>query len=245
MNKKLIQTYAALVAITIAGLLLVKELDITYPLDVRTSPRSSELSVVGEGKVEAVPDTATVTVGITATNVASVAEAQTKITDVNNKIVATMKEIGIPDTDVKTSNYSIYPSYSSDPQPKITGYSGNVSVTIKTKQIEKVSDIVSRATVAGANEVHGIDFSIDNPDSLREQAREEAIKNAKEQAEKLAKQLGIRLGKVTNIVEADQGGVLPMYQKLDVAEAYGGGGPQIQPGSQTIRTVVTLYFEKR
>ncbi len=247
MNKKLVQTYAALVAITLVGLLLVKELDISYPLDVRTSPRSTELSVVGEGKVEAVPDTATVTVGITATNVATVADAQARIDEVNNKIIATMKEIGIPKADIKTSNYSIYPSYSSDPQPKISGYSGNVSVTIKTKQIDKISDVVARATTAGANEVHGVNFSIDNPNSLREQAREEAIKNAKEQANKLANQLGIKLGKVTNIIEADQGSIIPYYQKtVAMDSAMGGGaGPEIEPGSQTISTMVTLFFEKR
>jgi len=245
MDKKLVRTYAALVFITLIGLLLIKELDITYPLDVRTSPRSSELSVVGEGKIEAIPDTATITVGITATNIATVAEAQARINEINNKIIASMKEINVPKADIKTSNYSIYPSYSNDSQPKIAGYSGNVSVTIKTTQTEKVSDIVTRATASGANEVHGIDFSIDNPDKLREQAREEAIKNAKEQAQKLAKQLGIKLGKITNIIEADQGGIIPYYQKSIASEGLGGGGPQVEPGSQTITSTVTLFFEKR
>ncbi|KXK11085.1 MAG: 26 kDa periplasmic immunogenic protein precursor [Microgenomates bacterium OLB23] len=247
MDKKLLRTYAALVGITLIGLLLIKELDIAYPLEVRTAPRSSELSVMGEGKVEAVPDTATVTVGISVANAAAVADAQARINEVNNKIIASMKEINIPAADIKTSNYSIYPSYANEPQQKISGYSGNVSVTIKTKDVSKVSEVVTRATAAGANEVHGVNFSIDNPDSLREQARDEAIKNAQEQAQRLAKQLGIRLGKVTNIIEADQGGVMPYYQKavsMDAAMG-GGGGANIEPGSQTITTTVTLFFEKR
>ena len=143
MDKKLVQTYAALVAITIIGLLLIKELNISYPLDVRTSPRSSELSVVGEGKIEAVPDTASVTVGISVNNVATVAEAESRINEVNNKIITSMDEIGIKKTDIKTSNYSIYPSYSPESQDKISSYSGNVSVTIQTSQIDKVSDIVT------------------------------------------------------------------------------------------------------
>ena len=244
MDKKLVQTYAALVAITIIGLLLIKELNISYPLDVRTSPRSSELSVVGEGKIEAVPDTASVTVGISVNNVVTVAEAESRINEVNNKIIASMDEIGIKKTDIKTSNYSIYPSYSPESQDKISSYSGNVSVTIQTSQIDKVSDIVTRSTAAGANQVNGVNFSIESPDKLREQAREEAIENAKEQAQKLAKQLGIRLGKVTNIIEVDNGGIVPYYQKAMSADSREVSEPQFEPGSQTITSTVTLYFEK-
>lgn len=247
MDKKIVRTYAAIVAITLIGLILIKELDIAYPLNVRTAPHSAELSVTSEGKVEAVPDTATITIGISAVNVSTVADAQNRITEINNKIIESMKEIGIPAADIKTSNYSIYPTYANEPQQKVTGYSGNVSVIIKSKDTSKVADVVARATAAGANEVHGINFSIDDPDDLREQARDEAIKNAKEQAQRLAKQLGIRLGQVTNIVEAEQGGIVPYYQKAVALDSAMGGGEQaqIEPGSQTITTTVTLFFEKR
>ena len=243
MNKSLVQTYAALLVLTVGALLIVQQLDISYPLDVRTSSRSSELSVVGEGKIDAVPDTATITVGISVTNIPTVQEAQSKINDINNRIIATLGALDIAKSDIKTSNYSIYPYYSSDPQARVTGYNGNVSITIQTHKMDKVSEVITQATAAGANEVQGVSFSIDNPDALREKAREEAIGNAKDQAQKLAKQLGIRLGKITNIVESNNGGnIVPYYEKA--ALPIGGGGPQVEPGSQTITSMVTLYFEK-
>lgn len=247
MNKGLVQTYAALLALTIGALFLIQQLDISYPLNIRTSSGSSELSVVGEGKIEAVPDTATITVGISVSNVTTVQEAQTRITEINNKIISSLSGLGIAKSDIKTSNYSIYPYYSPDAQAKTTGYNGNVSITITTHSAEKVPNIITQATAAGANEVQGVNFSIDNPDALREKAREEAIDNAKEQAQKLAKQLDIRLGKITNVVEANGGAeVLPYYQRMALPEIGGGRAEaQVEPGSQTITSVVTLYFEKK
>ena len=93
----------------------------------------------------------------------------------------------------------------------------------------------------------GTNYSIDKPENYQEQARSKAITNAKEQAQKLASQLGIRLGKVTNIVESTiDNGPRPMLYK---AEAMSLGGkaapaPDLQPGTQTITSTVTLYFEK-
>ncbi len=81
--------------------------------------------------------------------------------------------------------------------------------------------------------------------NTREQARQKAIENAKEQAQKLASQLGIRLGRVVNIVENTPGAPVPMYmeaKRLDTA--MGAPAPEIEPGSQTVTSQVTLYFER-
>lgn len=246
MDEKLIKTYGGIVLITVAGLLVINALNISYPLQMTTSARSSELSVVGEGKVAIVPDTASITVGISVANEPSVETAQKKIDTVNNAIIAAMKNIGVDKKDIATSNYSIYPDYNYDTgKQEIKGYSGTVTVTIKTKHTELVSQIIQSATTAGANQVQGVQFSVDDPAKYREQAREEAIKNAREQAQKLSRELGLRLGRVVNIVETSPQGVVPMFARSLEADAIGGEGPTIEPGSQEITSTVTLYFEKR
>lgn len=229
----------------LALLFFINFFNLSYPISVVTSQRSSELSVVGEGKVDVVPDTAYVNVGISVSNESTVSEVQNKINEVNNKIIDALSTLNIDKKDIKTSNYSINPNQTfENGVTKINGYNGNASVSIKLTDINKVAQVIEQATNAGANQVQGARFSVDNPDKYREEARNMAIENAKTQANGLAQKLGIRLGKVTNIVESSQnGGPVPMAMKaMDSAVA---GGPAIEPGSETITSVVTLYFEKR
>ncbi len=120
------------------------------------------------------------------------------------------------------------------------------NISIKVKNVQMVSQVIQEVTKAGANQVQGARFSVDNPEKDRERARNIAIQNAKTQAQKLAKTLGIRLGKITNIVESSppQGPIVYPMARFEAGIA-GSGGPQIEPGNQTISSVVTLFFEKK
>ncbi len=232
-------------AFVIISLVIMQILHISFPVSVTISNKSSEFSVVGEGKVEARPDVSYVDAGIVVSNAKSVDEAQSMINEVNTKIVSAMGRLNISKSDIKTSNYSLYPNYATDPtQPnKIAGYNGNVTVSIKVRDTNLTSHVIEETTKAGANQIQGARFEIDDPNKFQEQARDMAIKNAKVQAEKLSKSLGIRLGKIVNIVESNQGSpMVPMM--MAEGKGLGGGGPQIEPGSQTVTSLVTLYFEK-
>ncbi len=229
-------------------LVLIKVFDISYPVTLVTSTRSTELSVTGEGKVEVSPDTAFVDAGVTVSDAATVEDAQKEMDEVNNNIISAMRKLGIAKADIKTSNYSIYPNYSprEGEEDNISGYNGNVTITIKVKNVEVVSKVIEEATKAGANQVQGVRFTVDKPEKFREEARNKAIENARDQAKKLAKSLGIRLGKVTNIVESSPNQIIPYaFRSVQTYEGVGGAGPQVEPGTQTITSVVTLYFEKK
>ncbi len=238
----------ALLVLIVLTLWVINILGISYPIDVTTRQSSGELAVVGEGKVDVVPDTAQVNVGIIVSNASSVENAQSQINQTNNAIVSAMKNLGISDEDISTSNYSINPDYNYDSGTnEITGYSGNASLLIKVKNLDVLPQVIEQATANGANQILGTSFVIDKPEEYREQARNAAIENAQKQAKELADRLNIRLGKVTNIVESSGGALppMPMYDRaLSVAEGYGGSA-NLQPGSQTITSTVTLYFDKR
>lgn len=248
-EKKIIHTYVAIIAVTIVALYIIQRFDISYPISVSTSSVSSELSVVGEGKIDVTPDTASVDVGISVTNAPSAKDAQVQIDEVNNKIIEAMKSLSVKKENIQTSNYSIYPSMIYEPDSRkeaVSGYNGNVTVSIKIKDTKLTSRVVDEATKAGANQIQGIQFSVENPETYREKARDEAIANAKTQAEKLAQNLGIKLGKVTNIVESGSSQPPIMYaMDAKLSSGGGAGGPQVEPGTQTISSVVTLYFEKK
>lgn len=247
-NKGFSRNFLSAVIITILGLLTIKVFNISYPMTVVNTTRSSELAVVGEGKVEVTPDTAYVDAGITVNKESSVGEVQKKINEINNKIVNSLREIGIEKSDIKTSNYSINPNYKyENNENKIDGYNGNVTIEIKVRDPQLAAKVIETVTNSGANQIQGSRFVVDKPETYREQARNVAIKNAKEQASKIAKDLGIKLGNIVNIVESSPGQSIPVSYGKIAAEAFGGGGgaPIIEQGSQTLTSVVTLYFEKK
>ena len=243
--------YTAGLLITFAVLYLIKIFDVSYPftLTITNTTKSTELSVVGEGKVEAVPDTISVDLGISVAKAPTAQKAQAMIDEVNNKIITAMKGLGIPASDIKTSSYSITPAYSYEPNEtnKIVGYNGNATVSVKIKEMKLATQVINEGTKMGANQVQGTRFTIDKPEKYREEARNKAIENAKEQAQKLAQTLGISLGRVVNVVESTSGNTpYPIYDKAMLgAPAAAGTGPQIEPGTQTITSTVTLYFEKK
>ena len=242
-------TYIGFVVVTLLALFIVQSLNIAYPVTITTKAAPQDLAVVGEGKVTVVPDTATVTVGIVVNNAKTVDETQEKINVINNQIIDSMGKLGIAKTDIKTSNYSINPDYSyTNGSNQITGYSGNANLTVTVKNTNTLPQVITGATEAGANQVGDPQYTVDSPEKFREEARNKAIANAKEEAQKLAQSLGIRLGKVTNIVESQPNTPVPMFYRTDALKTASSAEitpPTIEAGSQEITSTVTLYFEKK
>lgn len=242
--------YSSFLLVTLLVLSLIKIFDISYPMTftVTNTTKTTEFSVVGEGKVDVVPDTLYVDLGINVVNAKTAEETQSKIDEVNNKIIESLKTLGVDKKDIKTSNYNITPAYSYLPEKenKITGYNGNATVNVKLTDSKLASKVIAAATDAGANQIQGTRFVVDAPEKYREEARNKAIANAKEQAQKLSKELGISLGKVVNIVESNGNQSYPLYEKAMMAGApRTDAGPVLEPGTQTVSSTVTLYFEKK
>ncbi|MCX7996475.1 MAG: SIMPL domain-containing protein [Patescibacteria group bacterium] len=232
--------------VAVITLSVISVLRISFPITVTTASPSTELAVVGEGKVDVVPDRASVDVGISVSNAESVAAAQAQVNKTNNAIISAMEKLGIDKKNIKTANYSVYPNYDYSEGQKITGYGADVRVTITTMNTQQMSEIVQAATEAGANNIYNTSFSVSDPAKYRKEAREKAIENAKQQAQEIANNLGIQLGKVTNIVEStgSLGGPQPVMMRN--ADGLGAGGaPAFEEGTQTISSTVTLYFQKK
>ena len=167
-----------------------------------------------------------------------------------------MKSQGIEEKDLKTTSFNIYPRYEWReaqieiwPQPEgeriLVGYEITQSLQVKIRDLAQIGNIIQGATAAGANQVGSLQFTIDDEDELKKQAREEAIEEAKEKARELADQLGVKLLKITNFSES---GVFPRlpYYGYDLAEASGvdeAPAPQIETGENKIEVTVSITFE--
>jgi uncharacterized protein len=236
--------------IVLALVALDKSYALKQTLD-NTNPKNT-LSVTAEGKVKAVPDLATVDLGVV-TNAATAAEAQDQSSKKINAIIEFVKKQEVSGDDIATSQFNIYPQQDyQGGRSTITGYVANQSITIKVRGVDKstakLSTILGGVTAAGANQINNVALSFDDPDNFRQQARELAIAKAKEKAQALAQASGLRLGRVVNVSEASEVGY-PMPYAAGVG--FGSGGdtkavaPDIQPGNQDIVANMTVVFEVR
>lgn len=137
------------------------------PFSVNQSSTVEGFTVSGEGKVKATPDSASVTVGVTA-KAPTQQEAQNLLNTNINKVIGAIKALGVGDNNIKTDNYNIYPEYgdvrvmttTSAPVPPtdgngITGYNANTNITVTLDDPSMADKVVDAATSNGANQVGG------------------------------------------------------------------------------------------
>lgn len=220
---------------------------------------SRTLTVVGQGQANAAPDIATLTLGVE-----SVANSVEEAADENNErvdaILAALADLEIPEENIQTSNYSIFPERPQvEPLPEVestepttdtasaeTTYRVTQQVTVRVEDVDDpdtlslLSDIVEAAIEAGANNVFGPNFALSDDRSLRQRARREAVADAYAAAQDWATLTGVELIGVASISEVVGGGPGPVA--FAQADEGGGGGPSFQPGTLSLSQQVQIIF---
>jgi hypothetical protein len=225
-------------------------LQMAYQFKQLDSQAYNQITVSGEGKAYAVSDIATITLGIKTEG-----EDVKKITEENvvsiNKIIAGLKELNIESKDIKTTQYSLSPQYdwTEEDGRVLVGYTISQNVEVKIRDFTKTGDVLNMATENGVNVVSGLQFSIEDTEKFKSQAREDAIAQAKEKAETLAKQSGIKLGKIVNVYE-DFYAPSISYVNAKSLSAYGGGvmedampSAEIEAGQEIIKVTISLTYK--
>jgi uncharacterized protein len=206
------------------------------------------ITVDGSGKATAKPDIALVSLGVLSDNT-TVKGVQTDNTKKMNDIIAAVKALGVSADDITTTNYTLSPKINwNNNKQDIIGYTLSQQVSIKVRDLDKVGDVLGKVGELGANQVGGIQFTIDDPKAVQAEARLKAIEDARKKAEVLAKELGLTLVKVVTFSENGYNpGPYPVYAKtMDVAMGAGAmPTPQIETGTQDVVSNVNVTFEVR
>jgi uncharacterized protein YggE len=204
------------------------------------------ITVTASGTARVVPDRVSFTVGVF-THSSSVAEAFKGNNEKTHHVVDALKRRGVKETEIQTSNFSLESAYDADVPRKRNGYNVSNSVTVTRENPQTVSELISAAVEAGANEARGITFYNSDPTAARDRAIERAVKDARMQAEKLAAVTGSTLGKATVISTGDVSNVNGWMRNNIVAEAITvtASGPAIEAGTNTVSYTVTITYELR
>lgn len=233
-----------LAIVLVLGVLVFLAGQMVYHYKLLERQNANQITVSGQGKIYAKPDIASINLGVT-TDGKTVSEVTNKNTEIMNQIIKDLKGLDILEKDIQTTNYSLSPvyDYTKEQGRFFEGYNLLQSVEVTIRDLTKIGDVMSISTKDGANSVGSPQFTIDNPEQLREQARAKAIAQAKANAQNLAQESGIKLGKLINVYE----NYYPMYS--DTLKGMGGGiaesapAPVIQPGQQEINVTINLTYQ--
>lgn len=202
--------------------------------------------VVSEtGEVYATPDLGVITASVT-NEAETVADAIAENTERMNSVIVAVKALGIEDKDIKTISFNIYPRYTYTERGYgdrvLVGYEVVQQLQVKIRDLDKIGSVIQEATDAGANDISGLQLTIDNKDELKNQARQQAIEKAKTKAEELTSRLGVKLGKIISFSESS---FSPYYQDRFYAEGIGAASavPDIQAGENKISVSVNIIYE--
>jgi uncharacterized protein YggE len=210
MNNKFISVVGIVLAVTVLlavgafGFSLSGTSDTQESGNSIVSQQNVGIWVTGTGKVAVVPDVAVLSLGVQV-QMDTLEAAQQQAADSMDAIMSALDSYNIDEKDIQTSNYSIYPvwNWDKDNNRVLVGYNVTNTVTVKVRNTDDAGAVIDAVVTAGGEYtvVNSIYFTVDDPESYYDLAREAAMTNAMEKAAQMAELSGVALGDPTYIYE--------------------------------------------
>lgn len=205
----------------------------------QTQSFERSITVVGEGKVSTRPTVAKAQVGVE-----TLAPTVEQATEENSKkmsaILARLKSLGVEERDIQTSNYSINLERSGPRPDDMNGYRVSNMVQVTIRNLANVGSILDQVVAAGANNVWGVQFTLDDTAALQSQARAAAMADAQARADDLARLSNAKRGEVLSISEVI--GAQPVFRGVAEATLAKGGGGPVSPGELEVQVQIQVTY---
>jgi uncharacterized protein YggE len=202
-----------------------------------------QVTVLGSGHVQGVPDTLTADVGIEFT-APDVTTAMNQTNDRQQAVINALVNAGMDRKNISTTQVNLQPQYSnpgSSSNNTITGYRATNGIEIKIHPTDTASQMLALVVSTGgdATRITSVSYSIADDSQLVKDARARAFQDAKNRADQYAQLSGLRLGRVLSISEGSGSTSAP-----GVPAPRGMAAPvPLEPGQQTVSFSVTAIWE--
>jgi len=217
------------------------------PARAQQTPLSpvSSIRVTGDAKVTARPDRVQIDIGVTTRAAQSQDAASQNARQVDAVLAAVRK--ATPAAVLKTISYSLNPTYqyhSKGEEPTIAGYSAVNVVQVTLDDLAKIGTVIDSATLAGANHVQGIQFTLRDQDAVRAEALRQAATRARAAADMLAAALGLKVVRVLS-VEENSPRMVPVraYMGAPRTTAVSAAATPVEAGTLDVTADVMLTVE--
>lgn len=195
--------------------------------------------------VEAEPDIVTVSAGVT-TEAGTAVEAMRTNAEAMNRVVDRIKQLGVAERDIQTTGISLGAQYDYDQGARrqvFRGYQASNRVSVKLRQIDRTGEVLDALVAAGATDLGGPDWSIDDDTAARAQARRQAMETARAQALEYARAAGyadVRLLEISETIASQP--PMPFLRTVN-AEAAQAASTPVQPGLVQAGVTVRVVYE--
>lgn len=203
-----------------------------------STARPPFIQAVGQGSVSVQPDQAQIDFGVVTTATTAQTAAAQNAAQVSALLAALQTLLGSTGN-IQTIGYSLSPNYNYPPggNPVLTGYTASNTVQVSANDLSMVGTIIDTGVQAGASTVQSLQFTLQNPDPVLQQALKLATTQAKAHADAMASGVGMHSGTVRSIQENVTTNVTP------VVAVPGATTTPVLPGLVNIQATVTLEVD--
>ena len=169
------------------------------------------LTVTGVATVNAAPDQAILSLGVTTTG-PTAAAAMAANNESASAVMARLIAAKVADRDMQTTGLSLNPNWvmnAAGSAQEIQGYVANAVLTVRIAVLDTAGSVLDAAIADGANTLNGLTFGLSDPRPVEDDARKAAVADALARAKVLAAAAGATLGPILSITEG-MGGQQPM-----------------------------------
>lgn len=205
------------------------------------------LSINGTSVTHVAPDTATVTVGVV-TEAKDAAKTHTDNAALTARVHKAMKDLGIAEQDIQTSQYDFSQRYDTrdDGKTELVGYTAQNMISITVHDLSKVGRVIDAALAAGANRIDSLEFSASDLVAAKNTALAGAMRDARAKADALAAAAGVRIVRVSSITSADASSMQPYnnvrYTAMVKEDASAFAATPIAAGQLSVEGVVNVTY---
>jgi uncharacterized protein YggE len=213
------------------------------PAPIQSPAPTNSITVNGIGRANGSPDIAYIQLGVDIAN-SDIGQAVGEANRTMDAVTEALKGMGVASEDLQTAGFNVWTEEVYDPVAGgPTGdrlYHVSNQLRVVVRDLSSIEGLLDDALGAGANNINGLTFSIEDTSGLIDNARADAVADAQTRAEHLAAQMGVTLGDPISATELTSSDPIPVAQATGIGG--GGGAPVISEGQLSVVVQVSMTY---
>ncbi|MES1155375.1 MAG: SIMPL domain-containing protein, partial [Pseudorhodoplanes sp.] len=169
-------------------------------------PERATITVQGEGKSEAPPDYAAISVDLV-TAAPSLEAATRAHRERAARAAAAIKSLEANGLSIESSTFRldrIIPPVAPGQKSSAPEFRAVTTFSLKSKNIATIDNTVTKLAETGLFEIHGLRFALDENSKAIDDARRNAVRDARHRADVYAEAAGVEIGEIVEITDTAQ-----------------------------------------
>lgn len=212
-----------------------------YVQQFRQRQPSRVMIVTGTANISVQPNIVTIQLEVVTEN-DELTKAQQENAQKMNQVTQALLQAGIPEKDIQTASYNIYPHYDYvDGKQIFRGYEVTHALQVKMNDINQAGTVIDLAVQNGVNRVGNIEFTVDDQQKYYQQALSAALKDATFKAQTMAHTMQLHLDPSPLKIVEETSEQPAAYKTFAATE--GSTSTSIRPGQINIAAKIRTRFQ--